>query len=137
MRSFTAATILAAFALASGVSGAMATATGTLKGLTQISFGCPGPVRAEAPTCNPWHAFPHAKFSLSRRSTGGEPVPGTAVVITSNSLGRFRMRLDTGTYLLTPLPRLNSRGGKRVTVRVRAGGVTTALVRFLGYPQME
>lgn len=137
MRSFAAAMILAAFALAGGVSSATATATGVLKGVTQISFGCPGPVRAGAPACNPWHTLPHAKFSLSRRSTGGVPVPGTAVVVTSNSLGRFSMRLDTGTYLLTPLPRPSSRGGTRVTVRVRAGRVTTALVRFLGYPQME
>ena len=137
MRSFAAATILAAFALASGVSGAMATATGTLKGLTQIFVRLPGPGSRGGSDLQSVARVPHAKFSLSRRSTGGEPVPGTAVVITSNSLGRFRMRLDTGTYLLTPLPRLNSRGGKRVTVRVRAGGVTTALVRFLGYPQME
>ena len=63
-------------------------------------------------------------------------MPGTAVVVTSNTNGRFSRRLGTGVYFLTPLPQHSTHGGKRLTVRVRAGAVTTALVRFLGYPQM-
>ena len=47
------------------------------------------------------------------------------------------MRVDAGSYLLTPLAQRNTRGGKRVIVTVRSGQVTAALVRFLGYPQME
>ena len=137
MRSIAVATILAAAALTSGISSASPGATGTLKGQTQISFGCPGPVRPEAPSCKPWHSFPSARFSISRRSTAGQPVPGTARVVTSNALGRFSMRLDAGSYLLTPLAQRNTRGGKRVIVTVRSGQVTAALVRFLGYPQME
>jgi hypothetical protein len=132
-----AATMLVLAALPAGASGAALDTTGTLTGTTQISFGCPGPVNPDGPTCHPWHAFPNARFSISRRSTSGNPVPGTAVVVTSNPRAQFRVRLGAGSYLLTPLPQHNTRGGTRVTVHVRAGATTTALVRFVGYPQME
>jgi hypothetical protein len=127
---------LAAVSLTAGASGAATGATGILKGATQISFGCPGPVSTSGPPCNPWRPFPRARFSLARRSTAGTPVPGTAVVVTSTAQARFNVRLDAGTYIVTPLPQRNTRGGPRLTIRVRAGAATTALVRFLGFPQM-
>jgi hypothetical protein len=137
MKAMFVATAVAVAGLATGVSGAAVEASGTLKGTTQISFGCPGPVSASGAQCNPWHSFPFARFSISRRSTGGVPVPGTAVVVTSNAHATFSLRLDAGSYLITPLPQHNTHGGPRLTVRVRAAATTSALVRFLGYPQME
>lgn len=111
-------------------------ATGTLSGTTQISFGCPGPVSPAGPTCHPWHLFPNARFSISRRSTDGTPVPMIAIVVTSHANARFSVRLGAGSYLITPLAQHSTHGGPRLTVRVRAGAVTTLLVRFVGYPQM-
>ncbi len=128
--------ILVAAALPVSVGSGATQPTGVLRGTTQISFGCPGPVSPAGPSCKPWHSFPRARFSISRRSTNGVPVPGTAVVVTSNAQGHFSVRLDVGLYLVTPLQQRNTHGGKRLTVRVRAGNATTALVRFLGYPQM-
>ena len=137
MRGIAVATVLALAVLPAGASVAAVQATGVLDGTTQISFGCPGPANPDGPTCNPWRAFPNAKFSVARRATTGAPVPATAVVVTSNAHARFSLRLDPGTYIVTPLPQHNTRGGLRITVRVRAGLTTTALVRFVGYPQME
>ena len=120
------------------VAGSRATvgATGMLSGTTQISFGCPGPVSPAGPMCHPWHLFPNARFSISRRSTDGTPVPMPAIVVTSHGNARFNLRLDAGSYLITPLAQHSTHGGPRLTVRVRAGAVTTVLVRFVGYPQM-
>src|SRR5438132_11070874 len=42
-----------------------ATATGRLSGATQISFGCPGPVREGEPGCNPWRPFVHARLTVA------------------------------------------------------------------------
>jgi hypothetical protein len=137
MKRMTVATVLAVGALPTGGAGAAIEVTGTLSGTTQISFGCPGPVNPDGPTCHPWHAYPNARFSVSRRSTAGTPVPGTAVVVTSNGHAHFSVRLRAGAYLITPLPQHNTRGGPRLSVRVLAGASTTALVRFVGYPQME
>lgn len=137
MKTLAGATVLAVAVLSAGTSVAAVRAPGTLAGATQISFGCPGPVNPSGPTCHPWHAFPHARFSISRRSTDGNPVPGTAVVVTSDAQARFTVRLDGGSYVITPLPQHNTHGGARLVVRVRADATTTALVRFIGYPQME
>jgi hypothetical protein len=137
MKAIALATVVCVAGLAAGGSGATIGATGTLAGTTQISFGCPGPVSESGPTCHPWHLFPNARFSISRRSTDGSPVPMTAIVVTSNANARFHLRLDAGAYLVTPLPQHSTRGGSRITVRVRAGVVTTAVVKFVGYPQME
>ena len=126
MKAIALATVVCVAGLAAGGSGATIGATGTLGGTTQISFGCPGPVSDSGPTCHPWHLFPNARFSISRRSTDG-----------SNANARFHLRLDAGAYLVTPLPQHSTRGGSRITVRVRAGAVTTAVVKFVGYPQME
>jgi hypothetical protein len=122
--------------LAAAGSRAAVGATGTLSGTTQVSFGCPGPVSPAGPTCHPWHLFPNARFSISRRSTDGTPVPMTAIVVTSHANARFSLRLDAGSYLITPLAQHSTHGGPRLTVHVRAGAVTTVLVRFVGFPQM-
>jgi len=113
------------------------TGSGQLAGKTQISFGCPGPVREGTPGCNPWRAFAHARFSLARYSASGDPIPGTRRIVTSDARGRFAFRLPAGAYLLTPLPQRHTHGGTRLTVRLRAGDSATRLVRFIGFPQME
>ncbi len=113
------------------------TASGRLAGKTQISFGCPGPVREGTPGCNSWRPFAHARFSLAQRASRGDPIPGTRRVVTSDTRGRFVLRLRVGSYLITPLPQRHTDGGTRVTVHVRAGESTTTLVRFDGFPQME
>ena len=137
MKALGVSTLVAVIVLLAGPAGAAVDSTGTFRGTTQISFGCPGPVRDSGPVCNPWRTYPSARFSISRRSTVGLPVPGTAVVVTSNPNGRFSLRLSAGRYLVTPLPGGKTRGGPQLTVRVRAGAETTMLIRFVGVPQME
>ena len=137
MKALGVSTLVAVIVLLAGPAGAAVESTGTLRGTTQISFGCPGPVRDSGPVCNPWRTYPSARFSISRRSTVGLPVPDTAVVVTSNPNGRFSLRLSAGRYLVTPLPGRKTRGGPQLTVRVRAGAETTVLIRFVGVPQME
>ena len=110
---------------------------GQLAGRTQISFGCPGPVREGTPGCNPWRAFAHARFSLARHFASGDPIVSTRRIVTSDARGRFALRLPVGSYLITPLPQRNTHGGTRLTVQVRVGESTTTLVRFIGFPQME
>jgi hypothetical protein len=137
MKRLSVSTLVAVIVLLTGQPGQAAASTGTLRGTTQISFGCPGPVNDSGPACNPWHTYPSARFSVSRRTTGGLPVPGTAVLVISNLNGRFSLRLSPGTYLVTPLPGGNTHGGRRLTVQVRPGAATTILVHFVGFPQME
>ncbi len=130
-------TLATATILLAGAAGAAVDSTGTLAGTTQISFGCPGPVSDSGTGCNPWHSFPSGRFSISHRRTGGLPFSNTPVAVTSGANGRFSLRLSPGSYLVTPLPGRNTHGGPRLTVRVRAGSVTTMLVRFVGFPQMQ
>ena len=58
----------ALFLLAAGgtaaSAGAAAQQRGWIAGVTQISFGCPGPVREGAPPCERWSRFPHARFTI-------------------------------------------------------------------------
>ncbi|HST17352.1 MAG TPA: hypothetical protein VLK36_06760 [Gaiellaceae bacterium] len=136
MKALGVATLVAVIAL-TGSADAAVESTATLKGATQISFGCPGPVSDSGPACYPWHPYPSARFAISRRTTAGLPVPNTAVVVTSNQNGRFSLRLSPGSYRVTPLPGRNTHGGPPLTVRLRAGAATTVLVRFVGFPQME
>ena len=120
-----------------GIANPAVTASGHLTGKTQISFGCPGPVRQGEPGCNPWRPFAHARFSLARRLASGNPIPGTRHTVTSDAHGHFQLLLSGGAYVITPLPQPNTRGGKRLNVQVRAGEATVVLVRFVGFPQME
>lgn len=110
-------------------------ATGRLVGNTQISFGCPGP--ATEPPCNPWRPFAHARFSLVQRSADGGTKPGTRRTVGSDARARFSVRVPAGSYIITPLPQSHTHGGRRLIVQIRAGLSTAALVRFLGFPQME
>ena len=120
---------------AAGVANPAATASGRLSGKTQISFGCPGP--ATEPPCNPWRPFAHARFSLAQRSADGGPKPGTRRTIISDARARFSLRVAVGSYVITPLRQSHTRGGERLVVQVGAGVSTAALVRFIGFPQME
>jgi hypothetical protein len=118
---------------ATGTAGAAAqagTTTGTLAGQTQISYGCPGPVAANGPSCKPWHAFANARFSVS------SPVSGRARTVVSDSQGRFTLRLSPGSYTVRPLPQAHTRGGTTLPVRVSAGAQTLITVRFAGFPMM-
>ena len=101
-------------------------AGGVLTGVTQISFGCPGPVHVGGPSCNPWHPLARARFSVAGR------------IVRSDAQGRFTVRLPVGTYVVKPLaqPELHTLGGTQMTVRIRAGQTTRILVRFTGFPQM-
>jgi hypothetical protein len=119
------AAIIPASAAAAGA------ATGTLTGQTQISYGCPGPVALDGPpSCNPWHAFANARFSIVSSS-------GPARVVASDSQGRFTVRLAPGSYFVKPLPQANTRGGATIHFGVGPGTRTWILVRFSGFPRME
>src|SRR5438045_1881101 len=101
---------IAAFVLATAGSGTAGTVKGTLAGQTQISFGCPGPVAAEGPSCNPWHPFAAAHFSVSRVGSA------QATTVISDGAGRFSIRLVPGSYSVTPLPQPRTRGGATLHV---------------------
>jgi hypothetical protein len=129
-----AVSFLAAAAVASA--GTASPQRGWISGLTQISFGCPGPVREGAPPCEHWSRFAHARFSIVRLSARDEPRAGSRETIVSDSHGRFRVAVPSGRYLVTPLPQPHTRGGTPIHLRVRAGTASWVLVRFHGVPQM-
>jgi len=131
------AAVFAAAALAGIAAGSSpATASGWLIGRTQISFGCPGPERAEGPSCNPWRPFAKAHFTVAIARADGTAIPGTSRVIVSDAEGRFRLPLAAGDYAITPLPQGHTRGGPKLKLHVVAGSSAWTLVRFYGYPQM-
>jgi hypothetical protein len=72
-----------------GVANPAVTSSGRLTGKTEISFGCPGPVREGTPGCNPRRRFVHARFSLAQRSASGNPIPGTAAPSPPTRTGSF------------------------------------------------
>lgn len=109
---------------------------GRISGLTQISFGCPGPVREGAPPCERWARFPHARFAIARLAGDNTPIKSTQQTISSDDRGRFTIALPSGLFLLRPLPQQHTRGGAAIRVAVRSAVTSWALVRFLGYPQM-
>lgn len=121
---------------AAAVGGSAELATGRLVGQTQISFGCPGPVREGTPGCNPWRVFPHARFAVARVSAAGTQATTARRVVTSDAQGRFVVLLPTGSYVVTPLPAPRTRGGKPLAVKIADGEVTTIRVRFAGFPLM-
>jgi hypothetical protein len=114
---------------------ASAGATGRLAGLTQITYGCPGPQRVGQP-CERWSVFKHARFAVTRVRPDGTPIASTRRVVVSDGNGRFSLVLTTGTYTVTPLPQAHTHGGRSLTTRVRIGQVTRTTIRFLGYPMM-
>ena len=110
--------------------------TGRLSGLTQITYGCPGPARVDGPPCERWFPFPRARFAVTMEAADRTPIPGTRRVVASDGHGRFTLSLAAGRYTLTPLPQRHTRGGQRVSVEIRAREATSAVVRFQGFPMM-
>jgi len=115
---------------AGGASGnSYAQAQGRLSGVTQITYGCPGPQREGEP-CEHWSSFPHARFRVTQLA-GAE-----TRTVTSDRQGRFTLLLALGRYRLTPLKQEHTTGGTPLTVSIRAGATTWARVRFQGFPRM-
>ena len=111
-------------------------AGGRLTGKTQITYGCPGPVRVGAPPCEHWLSFPRARFTITRLDATGSPIVGTRRLVTSDDRGRFELALAIGRYRLSLLPQQHTRGGNLIGVTVKAGRTAWVLVRFQGFPQM-
>jgi hypothetical protein len=103
---------------------------GRLSGVTQISYGCPGPQREGEP-CEHWSTFAQAQFRIAKLSSGG-----ATRTIRSDRRGRFTLALATGRYRLTPLPQAHTTGGTPITVTIQAAATTWTRVRFQGFPRM-
>lgn len=110
--------------------------SGSLVGQTQISYGCPGPIRIGQPPCEHWNSFPHAKFGIRQIGAKGQPLPQIIRLVVSDAKGRFSIRLTNGDYQLTLLAQAHTSGGRKLTVHIRSGHMTKILVRFLGVPRM-
>jgi hypothetical protein len=90
MRMFPA--VIASLALLTGGASAAAGSktqhgSGLLVGLTQISYGCPGPARVGQPPCESWHPFPRARFGIRQIGPKGQPLPQIIRVVVSDRLG--------------------------------------------------
>ena len=130
------ATVVAAIGTLAGCAQAVAaTAEGRLTGVTQITYGCPGPQRI-GQQCERWLPFAHARFAVTRTRADGRPITGTRRVVLSDSGGRFNLVLIAGTYTIVPLPQQHTQGGSTLTIRIRPGQTTHTTIRFLGYPMM-
>ena len=103
---------------------------GRLSGLTQITYGCPGPQREGQP-CEHWSSFAQARFRVAKLSSGGSPL-----TVTSDRQGRFTLVLAVGRYRVTPLHQPHPTGGPPVTVTIQAAATTWIRVRFQGFPRM-
>lgn len=126
-------TALSVIALALGSpsqAGSAARDPGRLSGVTQITYGCPGPQR-EGETCERWSSFAQARFHVTKLNSAA-----ATLTVTSDGRGRFTLALAPGLYRLTPLRQAHTTGGTAITVTVRAGGTTWARVRFQGFPRM-
>jgi hypothetical protein len=104
---------------------------GRLSGVTQISYGCPGPQRV-GQQCERWSSFAHARFRVTTLAGAG----GSARVIVSDGRGRFTLALAPGRYRVTPLRQAHTTGGVSVTVAIRTTATTWVRVRFQGFPRM-
>ena len=110
--------------------------SGLLVGQTQISYGCPGPVRIGYPSCESWHPFLRARFSVRQIGPKGHALPQIIRVVVSDREARFSLRLTAGGYQVTPLLQAHTSGGRKLTIHVRPSDTTRILVRFLGTPRM-
>ena len=119
-----------------GSAPAAGSAGGRLVGLTQITYGCPGPQR-EGEQCERWSAFPGAHFALTRDRADRTLIQGTRRILVSDAKGAFRLSLVAGLYTITPLAQEHTRGGSPHTFRMRAGRTVRITIRFLGFPMME
>jgi hypothetical protein len=135
-RAVTAGVVVALAVLGSGVTAASPVVDGRLAGLTQITYGCPGPQRVGQP-CEHWSAFARARLAVTQNGSDGKPMASTQRVVVSDQKGRFALLLPAGVYTITPLPQTHTRGGRKLTVRLRPGATTRVTIRFLGYPMME
>ena len=135
VRRAAAVVVVASTVLGAGAVPASANPNGRLAGLTQITYGCPGPQRVDQ-QCERWSMFVHARFALTRNRTDGTPMPSTRRVVVSDGSGRFSLLLAAGSYTIAPLAQTHTRGGRTLTARVRAGQTTRITIRFLGYPTM-
>ena len=102
---------------------------GRLSGVTQISYGCPGPQRDGEP-CEHWSSFAQARFRLTKLGSGA------ARTVTADRRGRFTLVLMIGRYRLTPLRQAHTTGGTPLTLTIHAEATTWARVRFQGFPRM-
>lgn len=103
---------------------------GRLSGVTQISYGCPGPQREGEP-CEHWSSFARAQFRVAK--LGSRVATRT---ITSDRLGRFTLVLAAGRYRLTPLRQVHTTGGTLITIMIQPAATTWTRVRFQGSPRM-
>ncbi len=110
--------------------------SGLLLGLTQISYGCPGPARIGQPTCESWHRFQQTRFGIQQIGPKGQPLPQFIRVVVSDRQGRFSVRLSTGDYEVMPLVQAHTSGGPKLTVKIRSRHTTRIQVRFFGVPRM-
>ena len=131
----TAVAVAACAVIGIGAQPASSNSTGRLTGLTQITYGCPGPQRV-GQLCERWFTFARARFAVTRNAADGKPIPTTRRTVVSDGNGHFILVLAAGSYTITPLAQTHTRGGRSLTARVRAGQPTRVTVRFLGYPMM-
>src|SRR5712691_9329142 len=110
--------------------------SGLLVGQTQISYGCPGPVRIGYPSCESWHPFPHARFGIRQIGPKGQPLPQIICVVVADREAHFSLRLTAGDYQVTPLLQAHTSGGRKLIIHIRPSDTTRILVRFLGTPRM-
>jgi hypothetical protein len=102
---------------------------GRLSGVTQISYGCPGPQREGEP-CEHWSSVAQARFQITTLRSGDTRI------VSSDRRGRFTLVLPVGRYRLTPLRQEHTTGGTPLTVTIRAAATTWTHVRFQGFPRM-
>jgi hypothetical protein len=124
--------VFSCVSLGAGVSAQAGTAgqdQGRLSGVTQISYGCPGP-QGEGEQCEHWSSFAQARFRMTTLKNGDTRI------VRSNRFGRFTLALTVGRYRLTPLPQTHTTGGTTLTVTIQAGATVWARVRFQGFPRM-
>jgi hypothetical protein len=129
---------LAGLGSVTGLASSARSAGGLLTGTTQISFGCPGPVREGGTLVLPL-APARARPLLGRsQPSGRQPSPQHSPFVLSDAQGRFALRLPAGRYIVSPLPqpRLHTYGGLRLIVQIHAPETTRILVRFEGFPRM-
>jgi hypothetical protein len=104
---------------------------GRLSGSTKIYEGCP----VDGGSCQPWHLYPHAQFTIARLTAKGAAVPGSGRIVESNADGRFRVSLVAGSYLVKPKADSTARGGDSLRVRVEADATRRLTVRYVARRQ--
>src|SRR5690242_10771144 len=121
-RRVAAVVVVACAGLGTGAVPASASPTGRLLGVTEISYGCPGPQRV-GQKCQRWSVFKHARFVLTRVQPDGMPIASSRRVVASDRSGQFSLALTAGVYTVSPLSQAHTHGGRSFAVRVRAGQV--------------